>query len=339
MAEISYYWDGPVLGIPVGDNVYAPYSPSEYHGNWKILFSESDNEGIIDNYLNELEPSELGSEIYVDSGGALVGGWFYQNTNSIAFEIETPSSNPRIDRIVLRTSVIGQTVRLTKIAGTEGAVPAAPSLVQTATVWDIPIAQVQISTAGVLSGFEDERETARSPLMPQKGISLIEEKLFGSTGNRDSFSNIPQIYNHLVIRCGDAVARELGTIIAFDVMYMQINSGDKNADYQAVAGQNAAISAGGTADDSTFRLGLIPKTSTIPHIYRANIEITISNYKSNAYKNFIATCFGSYGNTTTSIPLNTSGAMILDENPITTISLFCNEPAYLYGNFSLYGIY
>jgi hypothetical protein len=66
-----------------------------------------------------------------------------------------PTGATRIDRIVLRASWAAQTVRITRIAGVEN--DDAPALTQTpGTTYDIPLAQVSITTGGVIT-ITDER--------------------------------------------------------------------------------------------------------------------------------------------------------------------------------------
>lgn len=323
MTETSYYWDGG-----------GTYSQETYHANWKILFSESDDEGIIDGQLNELEPSvsdEL--KFSIQSGMALVKGWFYENDDVVQFDIDTPVSNPRIDRIVLRVLTIGQTVRLTKIVGTEGAVPAAPALTQTSTVWDIPICQVEISTAGALSSFVDQREVAVSPLLPKRGITLIEQM---SGGGDVTFLDIPQTYKHLKIVANPS-SSELAGLTSTETLLMQINDGGENVNYQNVIG-GAALNASATALSAYYSLGSIPKTGTSPLQNRGQLEIYIANYTSAFRKTFISNLFAPYAAASTRI--QTSGAIILDSNPITSIKLYLSSAtATMEGEYSLYGLY
>jgi hypothetical protein len=78
-------------------------------------------------------------------------GYAYKNTATLTVAIPTPAANTRIDRIVLRVQHgTTRTARVTRIAGTEGA--AAPNLTQNAgTIWDVPLAQIGVTTAGVMT--------------------------------------------------------------------------------------------------------------------------------------------------------------------------------------------
>jgi len=121
----------------------------------QTFIGDDTNEGVCKNYLNELEVTGVASPVAVNTGAAYVYGFPYWNTASVNVAIPTPSSNTRIDRIVLEADWTAQTVRITRVAGTEGA--GAPSLTQTDGVtWQIPLAQASITTGGVIT-VTDER--------------------------------------------------------------------------------------------------------------------------------------------------------------------------------------
>jgi hypothetical protein len=100
--------------------------------------------------------------VAVNTGAALVYGFYYFNDASVNVNIPTPASATRIDRIVLRASWSAQTVRITRIAGSEGS-GSAPAMTQTAnTTWDIPLANVSITTGGVIA-VTDQRTYVKHP--------------------------------------------------------------------------------------------------------------------------------------------------------------------------------
>jgi len=136
------------------------------------------NVGVYYVCPNRLEVTSPGaSQISIDTGAGLCDGTFFYNDTAItATPITNPAGNPRIDRVVVRqnysavdyTSVnapalIAQanTADLVIISGAEAGAPVAPTLTQDqdrATYWDIPLAQYQISVAGVITNLTDERE-------------------------------------------------------------------------------------------------------------------------------------------------------------------------------------
>lgn len=157
MTELSRFWDGTT----VGDATLAPYdAPTEMS---RVLQSVSGAGGIATNQsavfrgeLNELAVTGASTPVAVNSGRAITGGTWYENNAATMVAIPTPAGATRIDRIVLRKDWATQTVRVTRIAGTEGG--AAPALVQIwGTTWDGPLAQASITTGGVIT-LTDQRQ-------------------------------------------------------------------------------------------------------------------------------------------------------------------------------------
>jgi hypothetical protein len=134
--------------------------------------------GVFYGIANALEPTSNVTEIDVDTGASLIDGLYHENDASVAVPIPaaTAVGDSRIDVIVVRKNyqqavtytpgggaptVPFRTARITVIRGVEAVGPVAPALTQDTTrttYWDIPIAQVQVDDAGVLSDFTDLRE-------------------------------------------------------------------------------------------------------------------------------------------------------------------------------------
>jgi hypothetical protein len=136
------------------------------------------NVGVYYAVANRLEVTSPGaSQISINTGASLVDGRLHTNdTAHTAIAITNPAANPRIDRVVVRqnytaidyTSVNApalvvdfNTARICIISGAEAGAPVEPTMTQDedrATYWDIPLAQYQISVAGVITNLTDERE-------------------------------------------------------------------------------------------------------------------------------------------------------------------------------------
>lgn len=105
--------------------------------------------------LNQLAPTANGANtVAINTGGALVDGKPYYNSASVDVNIPSASGggNTRIDRVVLRAGWAAQTVRITRIAGTDAASPTAPAMTQTpGTTYDISLCTVLVTTAGVVT--------------------------------------------------------------------------------------------------------------------------------------------------------------------------------------------
>lgn len=146
MAEKSIFW---TTGS-TGDGA-SPYTQAEAI-RWfrQNMVGDNADEGVNKGYENELEVTGTSSPVAVNTGAAIVFGFPYWNTASVNVAVPTPSVATRIDLIVLEADWTAQTVRITRVAGTEGA--GAPSLTQTDGVtWQIKLAEVSITTGGVIT--------------------------------------------------------------------------------------------------------------------------------------------------------------------------------------------
>lgn len=146
-----------------GDGTSGGYSAANWQQMTRQMFiTNPAAEGVLYGIGNNLAVSGTSSPVAVNTGSALVYGIWYENDASVNVTIPTPSSATRIDRIVLRASWSAQTVRITRIAGTEGS-GSAPAMTQTAnTTWDIPLANVSITTGGVCT-VTDQRTYVKHP--------------------------------------------------------------------------------------------------------------------------------------------------------------------------------
>lgn len=155
MTEKSYLW---TTG-GAGDGA-STYTRSDWTKILKIIAASFDDEGVVRNFLNELAGTAPAvNTARIASGAALVDGKPYENSASV--DVDIPSAvgagNTRIDRIVLRAGWAAQTVRITRIAGTDALSPTAPVITQTSeTTYDIMLYQVLVDTSGALT-LTDER--------------------------------------------------------------------------------------------------------------------------------------------------------------------------------------
>jgi hypothetical protein len=115
-------------------------------------------------------------------GGAVVDGKPYKNDANV--DVNIPSAvgggNTRIDRIVLRANWTAQTVRITRIPGTDAGSPVAPAITQTpGTTYDIMLYQALVDTSGTVT-LTDERVFGQSG-----GMSLLPDAVDDTrVGNR-----------------------------------------------------------------------------------------------------------------------------------------------------------
>jgi hypothetical protein len=171
MAERSYFWGGTVTG----DASLAPYDDDEFSDLYAILFvSDNTLQGIIQGYANALAITGSVSPLSMNTGAALVDGKVYVNTAAVSIAVPTPSVATRQDRIVLRKDFAAQTVRVTRIAGVEGA--GLPAITQSDGVtWDILLYNLSITTLGAIT-LTDVRVNAQTRL--SKGTSILRVQVF-----------------------------------------------------------------------------------------------------------------------------------------------------------------
>ncbi len=155
MAESSIFWTTNGTG-----DGGANYTESQLVA-WlrRTFIRDVTTQGVLAGYANGLKVTGTSTPVSVATGAAMVYGFPYESTGVVAVAVATPSVSTRIDRIVLRVDWTAQTVRIARVAGVEGG--SAPALTQTAnTTWDISLAQVAITTGGVIT-VTDERSYCR----------------------------------------------------------------------------------------------------------------------------------------------------------------------------------
>lgn len=168
MTQTSYPWTGTTTGDA------GPYSAGQWQLAWQAFLRNNiadDTSYIPGTATAGTEPLNVVTltnlDIEVREGLALIQGIFYSNDAPVKFSLD-PNNNAngydRIDRVVLRADYNAQTVRLAVLKGTPAASPSPPSLTQTATVYEAPIAQilVQFNASSLTSGdITDERVSSR----------------------------------------------------------------------------------------------------------------------------------------------------------------------------------
>ena len=94
--------------------------------------------------------------VSVAPGFAIVLGYYFYNPTARSLTVSAPASNTRIDRVVVRLDKAAKTVDLALRAGTAAASPAAPALQRSGDIYELSLAQVRVTSAGVIT-VTDER--------------------------------------------------------------------------------------------------------------------------------------------------------------------------------------
>lgn len=102
-----------------------------------------------------------GLGLHLASGVATNYGFFYENSAQLTKTLTTADGTlNRIDRLVIELDFAARTVLSLVLVGTLASSPSAPTLTQSSTKWDIPLAQISVAhgvtliTSGMIT---DER--------------------------------------------------------------------------------------------------------------------------------------------------------------------------------------
>lgn len=168
MSQKSNFWK---TGVGAGDSP-TNWTESDFASRFRAELTDPTAQAVIKGKLNSLAVTGSSSPVSIASGQANVYGYWYENDAASTFAVASPVSSTRIDRIILRANMTesahadgqaAKTVRIAKLTGAEGG--AAPSLTQNASYWEIPLAQVTITTGGVIT-LVDQRS-----YVPQVGTN------------------------------------------------------------------------------------------------------------------------------------------------------------------------
>jgi hypothetical protein len=141
-------------------------SPILDAGQWSKMAKYWADTSVIKGQLNELQvyADSTGMQVKVKSGQAFMQGHFYESSAEEVLSIgAAPSTNSRIDRVVVRLDWVANNIQLAVIQGTAAASPTAPALTQNSSRWEISLAQITVGTnvATITAGsVKDERFTS-----------------------------------------------------------------------------------------------------------------------------------------------------------------------------------
>jgi hypothetical protein len=145
------------------------------------LFVRTFHDGYVDGLLSMLKVTGgTGSlAVTVGSGAAYVQGVLYDQYQALSVAIDGPSSQPRIDLLVVEIvpadadpTLAGRSrVRLKK--GTPATSPAVPGLTRTASLYEWPLAEVRVEpgVSAIAVDKVTDRRTVASPRIPVGAIT------------------------------------------------------------------------------------------------------------------------------------------------------------------------
>lgn len=94
--------------------------------------------------------------VSVAAGFAILRGFWYNNDSAKGITVPTPSTLPRIDRVVLRLTITTKSITAVLKQGTEASSPQPPALQRDSNVYELSLAQVRVTSAGAIT-VTDER--------------------------------------------------------------------------------------------------------------------------------------------------------------------------------------
>jgi hypothetical protein len=241
MAEYSRLWDA-VAGTPEYDDT-----------DISELFRDMVKNGYIYETGTEFDvnaTSPVSMNVQVTAGRAFIQGYWYKldATKTLAITAADPA-NARIDRVVIEADITNRTVIVKMVDGTPAAIPSAPALTQTATKWQLSLAQIYVDAAVVTITDSD----------------ITEEK------NDDDL-------------CGYSIAPSQSTPTSvFDDTVYHLTGSDagttiNHGNYPAVVSSPTKIYAiGGTTDTNQVSI-FTPSTTSADGTWASGTDVTTGRY-------------------------------------------------------------
>jgi len=104
-----------------------------------------------------------GFNIKVSPGYAFIRGYMYKNDADINITLDSSDAVlDRIDRVVLKLDIVSRTMNIQLKKGTMGSQPSPPSLIDNASVKELPIAQIRVNANSRSGIIKDERMAVHS---------------------------------------------------------------------------------------------------------------------------------------------------------------------------------
>lgn len=102
-----------------------------------------------------------GMAVGIAAGSAWINGYRYENTESLSKTLTTANGSfPRIDRIVIRWSLLNRNMVAAVLTGTATATPSAPALTRNSNVYELCLADIlvpQAATSITVGNITDTR--------------------------------------------------------------------------------------------------------------------------------------------------------------------------------------
>lgn len=146
MAERSLFWtsNGTGDGIALAASQFSEWLRASFTND------KYATEGVVAGVGGQFAVTGTSSPLTIGTGVAYVNGYYYQSTSTGSAVIPTPTTGTTGHRIVIRASTTAQTVRLDLKSSNDGT-SSPPAVQQDSQVWEVSVATISITTAGVIT--------------------------------------------------------------------------------------------------------------------------------------------------------------------------------------------
>lgn len=128
--------------------------------DWADYFHTLVANGVGTETATELKASASGLTITLQPGRAFVNGYMYTLDEAMTLTLTAPTTNPRIDNIVVRVDHSARTMYAAAVAGTEAANPVAPEPTRDSSAYELVLARALITTAGTVTLTDTRADTS-----------------------------------------------------------------------------------------------------------------------------------------------------------------------------------
>lgn len=159
------------------------------------------DDGYIADVALEGEPFSTGSgmQVSVRSGVFLVKGVLYDQADTVNVSVDAAEASPRIDTLVVEVMMPGSGIdvegrsRLVVKKGTAAATPVVPTLTQTTTIWEHPIADIRVDTgvSSIASNKVTDRRVRAHTIIGDRYITGAMVQLATLLGENIADATIP----------------------------------------------------------------------------------------------------------------------------------------------------
>lgn len=123
------------------------YGEEEFAQYFKALYRDGVSIDVDGNL--EFGVTAGNGQVILDEGQAIVKSYMCQNTSAYALVVDPESTMNRRDRVVIRLDIPNKTIMPVIKKGTAASSPVPPELQRDTNIWEISLAQLNVSSSGI----------------------------------------------------------------------------------------------------------------------------------------------------------------------------------------------